>query len=57
MMQYNNRAILGMIASAINPEQAHYEKRNVSHTVLSGSTLMIYMADGRQFRIMIEEVL
>ena len=56
-MQYNNKAILGMIASAINPGQAHYEKREVSHTVLSEDDLMIYMMDGRQFQITIKEVL
>ena len=52
-MQYNNRAILAMIASAINPEG----ERKVSHTVLLDDVLAVYMADGRQFRITVEEVL
>ena len=55
-MQYNNRAILGMIASTINPVEVPYENRTISHTVLSENTLMVYMADGRQFRIAVEEV-
>ena len=50
-MQYNNKAILAMIASAINPEG----ERKASHTVLSDDALVIYMADGRQFRITVEE--
>ena len=52
-MQYNNRTILAMIANAINPEG----ERKVSHTVLSENTLMVYMADGRQFRITVEEAI
>ena len=66
-MQYNNRAILAMIASAINPlnpEGTQHGDRTVSHTVLAGLEttpdrygLTIHMADGRQFKITVEEVL
>ena len=64
-MQYNNRAILGMIASAINPlipeVQAHSD-HIAFHDDLAElkatpdrDALMAYMADGRQFRITVEE--
>lgn len=67
-MQYNNRAILAMIASAINPDNPfscyRTECTPISHTVLAELEttpdrygLTIYMADGRQFQITVEEVL
>lgn len=67
-MQYNNRAILGMIASAINSDNLFScylaECSPISHTVLAELEktpdrhgLTIYMADGRQFQITVEEVL
>lgn len=66
-MQYNNRAILAIIANALNPlnpEGTQYGERTVSHTVLAELEttpnrygLTIYMADGRQFQITVEEVI
>lgn len=67
-MQYNNRAILAMIASAINPLNPYScyqtECGAASHTVLAELEttpdhygLTIYMVDGRQFQITVEEVI
>lgn len=67
-MQYNSRAILTMIASAINPINPfschQTECNSISHTVLAKlettplrDGLTIYMADGRQFQITVEEVI
>ena len=65
-MHYNNRLILAMIASALNPlnpEGTQYGERTVSHTVLAELEttpdhygLTVYMTDGRQFQITAEEV-
>ena len=66
-MQYNNRAILGMIASALNPlipdVQAHSD-HIAFHADLAEleatpnrNALIAYMADDRQFRITVEEVI
>ena len=66
-MQYNNRAILGMIASALNPLIPDVQK-HCDHIAFHAdlmkleatqdrNALVAYMADGRQFRITIEEVL
>jgi hypothetical protein len=65
-MQYDTRAILAIIANAINPknpEGTQYGERIISHTVLAELEttpdqygLTIYMADGRQFQITVEEV-
>lgn len=66
-MQYNNRAVLARIASAINPmnpEGTQHGERTISHTVLAEIEmtpdhygLTIYMVDGRQFQITVEEVI
>jgi hypothetical protein len=65
-MQYNNQAILAIIASALNPmnpEGTQHGERTISHTVLAELEttpdrygLTIYMTDGRQFRIDVTEV-
>ena len=61
-MQYNNRAILAMIASALNSKdpdaKAHiYFKDGLAELELTPdrNALMAYMVDGRQFRITVEE--
>jgi hypothetical protein len=66
-VQYNNRAVLARIASAINPlnpEGTQHGERTISHTVLAELEttpdrygLTTYMVDGRQFQITVEEVL
>ena len=66
-MQYNNRAILAMIASAINPlipeVQAHNDHiafhDDLAELELTPdrNALIAFMADDRQFRITVEEVI
>lgn len=62
-MQYNSRDILGMIASAINPDNPFSCYRTECDSDLTGiditpdrDALSIHMADGRSFRITAEEV-
>ena len=67
LIQYDNRAILGMIASALNPlipeVQAHSD-HIAFHTDLAEleaipdrKALIVYMANGQQFQIDIKEVI
>ena len=63
-MQYNNHAILAMIASAINPKNADvrahiYFRQDLTELELTPdrNALIAHMADGRQFRITVEEML
>lgn len=63
-MQYNNRAILAMIASAINPLNPDVRKHIYfrqdfaePEATPDRNALIAYMADGRQFQISVEEVL
>jgi hypothetical protein len=64
IMQYNNRAILGMIASALNPANplcCYQTECNSDLTEIdttpNRNALLFFMADGRQFQITVKEVL
>ena len=66
-MQYTNRAILGMIASAINPliseVQAHsdhiafHDDLAEIEATPDRNALIVYMANGQEFQIDIKEVI
>ena len=56
-MQYNTRAFLAMIASAINPgipEVQNHDDLAELEATPDRNALVVYMADGRQFRITVE---
>ena len=66
-MQYTNRAILSMIASALTPLifEGHTHSDHIAFradlaelkVTPDRDTLIAYMTDGRQFQITVEEVL
>jgi len=63
-MKYNNRAIMAMIASAIDPKRSDADGDHIRHrreiaeveTSSDGNALMLYMADGRVFQVSVMEV-
>jgi hypothetical protein len=60
-MTYNNRAILAMIAGALNEcagsdEVAYRNQLAEMDTTPDRNALLFFMADGRQFQISVEEV-
>ena len=59
-MQYNNRAILAMIASALNDDVDEiYYRDGLEELKLTPdrNALIAYMVNGRQFQISVEEVI
>lgn len=65
-MQYNNRAILSMIASALNPcipdvrgnheHIPYYDQLAELEATPDRNALIFFIADGREFRINVTEV-
>jgi len=63
-MQYNPKAIMAMIASALNPHNPEESREHISfHSDLTEldripdrDALLFYMADGRIFQIDVAEV-
>jgi hypothetical protein len=58
-MQYNTRAILAMIASALTIDSGETYRWDIIKVARTSdrNALICYMADGRQFQIAVEEVL